>query len=419
MTFIGDSPGFWLVAIGLAAGVAGLLILSLLAARHRGGEPPALTHDVALYRDQIAGIERDEARGTLAPSEAKRLKTEIARRLLEADRRAAHADDGSRPARGALILPALAILAAMGGGIGVYLRLGQPGLPDLPLATRIAEADARIAARQSQAGFVATLPPVPEMPVEPEFAALMDKLRAAVDPAVSQDLTGLALLARNEAALGNFAPARAAQERLIAVKGPTAAAEDHVFSAEILIREADAYVSPEAEAALRAALAIEPQNGAALYYSGLMFAQGGRFDRAFALWQPLMNRTAPDAPWAAILREQIAEVAMLAGVDYQPPAAPAPAPALPGPDAAAMAAAADLAPDDQAAMAEAMVAQLSQRLATEGGSAGEWARLIRSLSVLGREGEAREILTEARSRFTAAEDLALIDAAASDAGLAE
>ncbi|VDC30574.1 c-type cytochrome biogenesis protein CcmI [Pseudogemmobacter humi] len=415
MTFIGDSPGFWLVAICLAAGVAGLLILSLLAARGRSGEAPALAHDVALYRDQIAGIERDEARGTLAPSEAKRLKTEVARRLLEADRRAARTGGGERPARGALILPALAILAAVGGGIGIYLRLGQPGLPDLPLASRIAEADARIAGRQSQAGFVASLPPVPAMPVEPEFAALMDKLRAAVDPAVSQDLTGLALLARNEAALGNFGPARAAQERLIAVKGPTDAAADHVFLAEILIREAGAYVSPEAEAALRAALAIEPQNGAALYYYGLMFAQGGRFDRAFALWQPLMNRTAPDAPWAAILREQIAEVAMLAGVDYQPP----PAPALPGPDAAALAAAADLAPEDRAAMVEGMVAQLSQRLATEGGPAEEWARLIRSLGVLGREAEAREILAEARSRFTAAEDLALIGAAATDAGLAE
>jgi cytochrome c-type biogenesis protein CcmH len=65
-----------------------------------------------------------------------------------------------------------------------------------------------------------------------------------------------------------------------------------------------------------------------------------------------------------------------------------------------------------------MVDQLSQRLATEGGPPEDWARLIRSLGVLGRRDEAGAILTEARAVHAGdATGLAAIEAAARDAGL--
>jgi cytochrome c-type biogenesis protein CcmH len=126
-----------------------------------------------------------------------------------------------------------------------------------------------------------------------------------------------------------------------------------------------------------------------------MAAQVGRFDRTFALWRPLLAEGPPDAPWIAPVRAQIEDVAMRAGIEFTLP----PAAGLPGPDAEAMTAAEDMAPEDRQAMIEGMVAQLGQRLATEGGTVEEWARLISSLSVLDRKAEAQEIYAEALMRF--------------------
>ena len=50
-------------------------------------------------------------------------------------------------------------------------------------------------------------------------------------------------------------------------------------------------------------------------------------------------------------------------------------------------------------MIAGMVEQLGTRLASEGGPAEDWARLISSLAVLGRMEEARAIYAEAQSRF--------------------
>jgi cytochrome c-type biogenesis protein CcmH len=67
-----------------------------------------------------------------------------------------------------------------------------------------------------------------------------------------------------------------------------------------------------------------------------------------------------------------------------------------------------------------MVAQLSGRLASEGGPPEDWAQLIRSLGVLGRRDEATAVLAEARSKHADdATALAVLDAAAREAGLPE
>jgi len=83
-------------------------------------------------------------------------------------------------------------------------------------------------------------------------------------------------------------------------------------------------------------------------------------------------------------------------------------------------AAEDMAPAARASMIEGMVSSLSNRLATQGGTAEEWAQLIVATSVLERTTEAREILVEARDVFGSSEEsLALIEAAAARAGLEE
>lgn len=69
-------------------------------------------------------------------------------------------------------------------------------------------------------------------------------------------------------------------------------------------------------------------------------------------------------------------------------------------------------------MIQDMVDRLQQRLATQGGSPEEWARLIAALAMLDQRDQATAILTEARQRFGSAPDaLAPIERAATEAGL--
>lgn len=313
--------GFWTVILILAAGVAVLLIASLIG-HLRHGLKTRRASDLDIYRDQMRDIDRDVGRGIMARDEAERLRVEIGRRMLAADRMAAGDGDDGADTRPRLVLAVLFIALAVGAAVPLYARLGVPGHADMPIAERLAAADANLAERPSQADMVARLPAPPVVETDAEYDALMEQLRAQVDPATSSDPRGLALLVRNEALLNHFPAAEAAQRRLIDVLGPDAGAADHAMLAEILVRAAGNYVSPEAETELAAALAIDRDEVTALYYTGLMYAQAGRFDRAFDLWRRTIDQAPMGMAWFADLHEQIGRAAALAGVQYEPPPLP-------------------------------------------------------------------------------------------------
>lgn len=385
-----ETAAFWAAAGAIGLAVAAIFLLALR--RARAEIAAAADFDLKVYRDQLAEIDRDLTRGTLTSDEADRLRTEVSRRLLDADR---HSQSATRQAStGGIAVAAALILALIGSSYWAYLRLGAPGYPDLPLATRLAMSDDMRANRPSQTEMEEEAAASRPAPAEPEadFAALMEQLREAVANR-PDDARGLELLASNEARLGNLSAARAAMENLLRVKGDTATAEDHAALAEVMIMAAGGLVSPEAEASLARALTLDARNGTARYYFGLMAAQVGRFDRTFALWRPLLEESPADAPWVAPIRAQIEDVAARAGIRYTLPGTTR------GPDGATIAAAEDMTPEERQAMIEGMVAQLGERLATEGGTVEDWARLISSLSVLGRMEEAAEIYAEALLRF--------------------
>lgn len=408
---------FWVLAGAMAAAVAGLIALAVLRGGRGGAGWAEGAADAAVYRDQLAEIARDLARGTIPAEEAERLRAEVARRLIEADRaglaEAPAATQGPGPA-GAVLALALALVA--GGGVAGYLWLGAPGYPDLPLAGRIAASEALRAARPAQteaeaAAEAAAL--LPDRPVpDPQFAALMDQLRART-AARPEDPEGQRLLAENEARLGNFAAAHAAQARLIALKGAQATAADHAFHARLMIGASAGTVSAEAAAALARALAADPSNAEALFMNGLAEAQIGRPDLAFANWARYLDVAPAGHPFLPEVRASIGMFATAAGVRYTLPPER-------GPSAADIAGAGALSEGERAAMVRSMVEGLAARLAAEGGPAEDWARLIGALGVLGETARARAIWTEAQDRFAGREDdLAALRAAAVQAGVAE
>ena len=97
----------------------------------------------------------------------------------------------------------------------------------------------------------------------------------------------------------------------------------------------------------------------------------------------------------------MADLAWFAGVkDYQlPPAGDPHASGLSGPTAEDMENAQDMEAGDRQAMIEGMVSQLADRLATEGGTPEEWARLISAYGVLGDRDRAALIWEEAQEVF--------------------
>lgn len=382
---------FWIIAMGIAAGIG--LILGRALLHGRVGDQPPAAYDLQVYRDQLKDIERDLARAVISEAEAERVRTEVSRRILAADAQLrAGGETGGQPMRSGPVFAVLAALAVGGGALALYARIGAPGYSDLPIGARIEASDAIRATRLSQAEAEAQAEPRPMAEITAEYRDLMEKLRAAVKTR-PDDLRGLGLLVRNEAALGNLPAAHRAQAQLIAAKGDAATAEDYAFLADLMITAAGGVVSAEAETTLRAVLVRSPDHPTARYYMGLYMMQVGRPDIAFRSWQGLLDESLPTAPWVPPIRAQIEEVAWRAGVNYELP----PLPSQPG--AGDAKAAEDMTSAERDEMIRGMVARLSDRLANEGGPPEDWAQLIQSLVVLGEGDRALLIYAEARQVF--------------------
>ena len=405
---------FWSVAGLMTIAVAATLLRPLLVkTAHAEAEMPApragSAADVALYKAQLDELARDQARGVLPDGEVESARTEIARRLLSAARQSPEKERGAGPRR---VIAAGLALAFVAVAAITYNALGAPGYPDLPLADRLAAADSRRAERPSQAEAVAAAPAFPAVQIEGEYAETVAQLREIV-PTRPDDLRGWELLAFHEAQLRNFAAAATAQERVVNLKAGDAGIDDYQRLLDLMVVAAGGFVSPEAERVAGALLDRDPRDPVGRYYLGALYNQTGRPDLAFRLWRPLVENGDIETFHVSAARDQIADAAYRAGVDYE-------VPALRGPTASDIEAASDLSAEDRVAMIEGMVAQLSERLATEGGPASDWARLIRAYGVLGETERASAIWTEAREVFAEVpEAVEMLRTAARAAGVAE
>jgi cytochrome c-type biogenesis protein CcmH len=387
---------FWIIISALALTVSALLALVLL--RARPGTEPAAAYDLRVYRDQLKEVDRDLARGVIGDADAERIRAEVSRRILAADAQVQAETGGAAQSSGlGLFISILAGALMIAGSLTLYRSVGAPGYGDLSLADRMEMAEVARSTRPSQEQAEATLPPAPPLSqLSPDYAMLVERLRETVAQR-PDDLQGQTLLARNEAASGNFTAAYRAQEQVLRLKGADVTADDYTDYADMLILAAGGYVSPEAELALGTALDLDRTNGPARYYSGLMMGQIGRPDVAFRIWRQLLADSTPDAPWIEPVRAQIEDMAERAGVNFTLP--PADGPALRGPSAEDVEAASEMSTQDRMEMIRGMVAGLSDRLATEGGPPEEWARLIGALGILGEESQAIAIYNNALEVF--------------------
>jgi cytochrome c-type biogenesis protein CcmH len=309
-------------------------------------------NDVAVYRDQLAEIERDKASGLIAPVEAEAARVELSRRLLAAADRTQGAPavtrGGEKPRR---LAAAGALVALPVGAIAFYLAIGSPGLPDEPLSARIAAAHNDNSAQALFARVEAHLEQHPD------------------------DGRGWEVIAPIYMDLGRYDDAVKARGNALRLLGATA--EREAYYGEALTAAANGVVTAEAKASFDRAIDRDKRDPTARFYQGLAAEQDGSREDAKRIWRALLADASADAPWAGIVRSALARL------DGTAPTAAAPsAPAAGG--------------GADNAMIRGMVERLAARLRENGADADGWVRLARSYKVLGDDARLQAAVADAR-----------------------
>jgi cytochrome c-type biogenesis protein CcmH len=318
--------------------------------------------DVAVYRDQLAEIQRDRAAGLIGENEAAGAQVEISRRLIAAADAQAEAPADAASAtwrRRAVAVAALTLLPL--GAATFYLALGSPSLPDQPLAARVAGARGNPS---------------------------IDTLIAQVEDHLSghpEDGRGWEIIAPVYLRLGRFDDAVKARRNALKLNGATAERESAL--GEALVFAANGVVTAEAKAAFEQAIALDANGVQARYFLGLAAEQDGDRTQAAATWRALIAAAPPDAPWLDLLRSALARVERGAGGIAAGGSST---------DASDDQAAVQLGPEQRKVMIEGMVNRLSERLHRDGADVDGWLRLVRSYMVLGEPDKARAAVVDAR-----------------------
>jgi cytochrome c-type biogenesis protein CcmH len=350
---------------------------------------------VAILKDQLAELERDQNRGLIAAPEAKAARLEVERRILKAASRTGPQTFQSTSLGRALVM--LAIIAVPAGSAALYAQLGAPTLPDQPLASR--ELDRTPT----------------EVPAE--VLAMVANLEARL-AAELDDVEGWLMLGRSKLTLNREGEAIDAYRQALALAPDEIAAITGL--ADALLQRSMGVVTPEVRQLMFRLAELEPDDPRPLYFAGLADAQAGDYNGALERWRVLLQMTPADAPWREQIEPSIVQAARQLGLDPEPILALA---APPSPEEERARQLAELSPEERSAQIRGMVQGLADRLASEGGSADDWQRLGRSYVVMGEREAAvrtfREALAQHPDDPTLNKDLAtaLLEAPTEPQGL--
>jgi cytochrome c-type biogenesis protein CcmH len=425
------SIGLAVALVGLTSLAMALLLVPLLVRRQRAESRDA--YNLAVYRDQLAEIERDLARGVLTTEQADAARTEIGRRILAlSPAAAAPAPSSMMPYAAATAAVLLLPFAAW----ALYAVLGSPAMPDQPYASR-GTSPAPAAAENAEQG-------APHVDMAQAVQQLTAHLKDHPD-----DLTGWVLLGRSDMSLGRYQDAADAYKHAVDLSGKRA---DILGDwGEALVLAASGTITPAAKEAFEAGLKDPELAPRSRYYLALAQMQQGDAKGAVQAWVDLEADSPADADWLPMVRKRIEQSSASLGVDpaslktsagtdrpkvaaaapppgHPPMTAPATAPSAasgaiqPGhpptpasaaaPSAATGTATAGSAPDpqkvreaqqalagaspqDRQAMINSMVERLAARLEQQPDDVDGWTRLGRSYNVLNQPDKARDAYARA------------------------
>jgi cytochrome c-type biogenesis protein CcmH len=343
-----------MLATIILALMTGAAVLAVLWPLGRESGPQAGTDestDAAFYKAQLAEIDRDAERGLIEPAEAETARVEAARRLLAARRRETASTGGGASHTRRRLAAVVAIVLIPALSLGLYLEVGNPGLPGMPLAFRQD-------GRQDDG-------------MQKAIAQIEAHLALNPEDGAGHEVVGPVYLSmgRYEDAVQSFAAA-------LRILGETPARVENL--AEARVAAADGVVTAEARAGFDRALELDPKSLRARFYRGLAAEQDGQAQDAIARYSAMIQDAAPGSPLVQNLSERIVK---LGG---KPPET-------------AAGAIASLGEKDRDAAIRGMVDQLDRRLGDSSGDVEGWLRLIRAYVVLGDAEKARSALARART----------------------
>lgn len=314
--------------------------------------------DVAVYRDQLEEIDRDEAASLIGNVEADAARVEVSRRLIAAAETAKAASAVAVPVAAGkyrwATLSAAITLIPLGAGV-TYLSLGSPNL--VPVSMN--------AATSGQ--------PLPGG-IENTVAEVETYLES--NP---KNGRGWELLAPVYLRLGRFDDAVRARRNALEIFGPDAARLGDL--GEAIVMASNGVVTPEAKGLFERANATDPEDVMAQYYLGLNAKQEGRRDEAVKRWTALVSGAREGAEWLPLVKNALARI------DEKGPSAIAAAPSAAG----------VAPPEHSGGTIEAMVERLAERLKKDGSDVPGWIQLVRSYRVLGKADKVNAAIADAHT----------------------
>lgn len=273
---------FW-----ISTGLLTLLVLALLCwplLRRRSGDGASRRAiNTAIYRDQLADLERDLASGALSQADYAGAREEIERRVLE-DVAADTAPTDTAPRRLPRTALALAVTLPLAAAL-LYVVLGTP-------------AALNPAARQGPQASAAE--------IEKMVATLAAKLEK--DPG---NLEGWAMLGRSYMVTGRFADAAKAFDKA----GPAMEASTELMLqvAELSAELNEGRIEGRGRELLQRVLKAEPQNPQALVLAGTDAFFRQQYADAVRHWEAVLAQLPPGSPDAQNLTAGIEKARSLQG----------------------------------------------------------------------------------------------------------
>ncbi len=376
----------WIVIALMTAATVAALAWPLL--RSSGSAADRRDYGLTVYRAQLKEIERDLASGVLSADQAAAARVEIQRRMLAEDRQqGATGQAGVPPHYRAFALAVAAGIVPL-GAILIYLTLGRPGAPDMPLASRQAEIQAIAEGSAALTGEVEAL-----------------RGRLADNPADRESWLRLGDVLRQ---MERFEESAEAYRRAAHLEADP---ESFGLYAEMLVLAQQGTVPVEARSVFEHVLASSPGDPRSLYYLGLAAEQAGQPRAALERWVRLQAISPPDAPWMGMLTARMESLAAENGIALAPlreaarqemgqgasrgasrGAAEAPAR---GPGRADIEAAQQMSAEERAAFVQSMVDRLADRLKEQPQDEEGWLRLARAYGVQGEPEKALAAYEEA------------------------
>ncbi len=350
-----------------------LALLSPLRNRARDAGDERASFDLAVYRDQLAELERDQRAGLIPDTEADAARNEVSRRILAAQTELAAEAKAGQPVPAWLSIATVVAVPVI--ALGGYLMVGRPDLPAQPLQARL------------DPGNVNT---------GQDMAAMVRQVEKHLEQK-PDDARGWLVLAPVYKRMSRFNDAANAYSKALALSGPDA--DLMTDMGESLVLANNGLVSNDAQRIFAAAQKVAPKHMKARFYVALAHQQEGKTADAIAGWTAMLAESPPDAPWRAAVEQQITSAGGQVPKGPAMPRGPAVAgsqmPKGPVLTEEQIQEGQQLNASDRSAMIRSMVQGLDERLSEDGADIDGWLRLIRARMVLGEKDKAAEALTRA------------------------